>query len=670
MVTKAPEGEHRKERMNEITKEEWDFIRSILHSAPKVMARVLQKHFNVMYSSKLLSRAKEKAQKELYGSRKDGLDRLIQFGERIKKEGGVFQVFHDSSLVITGIAYQTEDMVKMHKAYGDYVNQDGTFGTNVYELTLMPTVVVDAMGKSVISSINLAHSENNNDLLKMGNALGLYKENASYMTDGGTAFAVVAEATGMNHIECLHHFHNDLTKGQLGISHKERSNLTKNINKLLRKESENEYNDLLRVLREENKEHKQVLKYLEKIHKKRQKVCRWSTGKYFTAGGISSQRSESINAQIKERGDKSGVNNKINIFELCNHIQGKFDHHKAQSIKDIQQLMEEGLKWSKWVQTGWKSEAEKGPEYAVTIHNAETFTVEYKGGKTTGSKTRTVQIPNDGHPTCNCADFTSNLIPCRHIAAAYARSGHLEFFHIKNLAKRWHLKNHPWYQNALINMGLAEESPKEESNSGKNTDTTIEQEYLNLGIIPNAENIRYNNLNELFSRIVDLQKRDKHLYKLALLTMSRLVNQMEQTKRGSNANTTALRPPIQINSTKTKPSQPTNMSSLKLKAKANTSNTLKRRRCGNCGSTEHRADNSKCPRSENLQSNKTNQSKKTKCSMCPKSKRLCVECGSHVCHMCTLEILGDQDHLIPMSSGICSAECKDLHVEKTRDAWQ
>ena len=95
-------------------------------------------------------------------------------------------------------------------------------------------MVVDALGKSLILSVLLAHSENSTDLIRIGNALDLFKSNASYMTDGGTAYPVVAAETGMNHIECFHHFHNDLDKGKLGISAKERSELKNFCNKLLR----------------------------------------------------------------------------------------------------------------------------------------------------------------------------------------------------------------------------------------------------------------------------------------------------------------------------------------------------------------------------------------------------------------------------------------------------
>ena len=253
----------------------------------------------------------------------------------------------------------------------------------------------------------------------MGNALDLFKNNASHMTDGGTACPVVAAETGMNHIKCFHHFHNDLDKGKLGISAKERSELKKSCKKLLRVEFEDDYNDLLTILEKKHMDSSPILRYLNRIHEKRHKVCKSATGKHFTAGGISSQRSESTNSQIKERGDKSGVNKKINVFELCTHINGKCEQQRIQCISEIENLIKDGRKWSKWVHDHWQAEAQKATDYQVILMGNQSYEVEYKGEL---SKKRTVTIPDDGYPRCNCAHFTSLLIPCRHIAAPYSRT--------------------------------------------------------------------------------------------------------------------------------------------------------------------------------------------------------------------------------------------------------
>ena len=74
------EKDFMKEKMSDITTEEWKFIESLIHCAPKVISRILQHHFKHMYCSKLLSRAKEKLQK---------------------------------------LAMQTNDMAKIHEEYGD-----------------------------------------------------------------------------------------------------------------------------------------------------------------------------------------------------------------------------------------------------------------------------------------------------------------------------------------------------------------------------------------------------------------------------------------------------------------------------------------------------------------------------------------------------------------------
>jgi uncharacterized protein YmfQ (DUF2313 family) len=88
---------------------------------------------------------------------------------------------------------------------------------------------------------------------------------------------------------------------------------------------------------------------LQSIHLQKRKVCRAFIGKYFTAGGSSSQRSESVNSKIKERGTLSTELKKHNIFQVAYHINGTFEQDKCHSIKQIDSLSKQDAKWSAWV---------------------------------------------------------------------------------------------------------------------------------------------------------------------------------------------------------------------------------------------------------------------------------------------------------------------------------
>lgn len=71
-------------------------------------------------------------------------------------------------------------------------------------------------------------------------------------------------------------------------------------------------------------------------------------GKHFTAGGSISQRSESVNSQIKEK--NGGVKNqkKHNIFELANHINNTCEEMKASCIKQQEEIIELVKNNRKW----------------------------------------------------------------------------------------------------------------------------------------------------------------------------------------------------------------------------------------------------------------------------------------------------------------------------------
>lgn len=100
-----------------------------------------------------------------------------------------------------------------------------------------------------------------------------------------------------------------------------------------------------------------AVKHLKSIQKKKEKVCRAFTGVNFTAGGSASQRSESTNSVLKERGHLTKQQKKHNIFEVAVHINGKFEIYKASCVKEIIGLLKKKMKWSDWVDKTWKHEA-------------------------------------------------------------------------------------------------------------------------------------------------------------------------------------------------------------------------------------------------------------------------------------------------------------------------
>ena len=99
----------------------------------------------------------------------------------------------------------------------DFVLIDGTHKTNIYDLSLIVTTVVDSLGKSIPLGFLLAPSEHSESITTHMNLLKLtgnncidssYGNSRSVMTDEGSALIKVAsEMAGYNHCLCAFHIY-------------------------------------------------------------------------------------------------------------------------------------------------------------------------------------------------------------------------------------------------------------------------------------------------------------------------------------------------------------------------------------------------------------------------------------------------------------------------------
>ena len=312
-------------------------------------------------------------------------------------------------------------------------------------------------------------------------------------------------------------------------------------------------------------------------------------GKYFTAGGTASQRSESVNSQIKERGN---VRNqaKYNIFEYCNHINNTFDNVKASCIKEIASLVKNGKQWSKWVNDRWEEGSKLATNYDVNAIDCNLCEVQLKGVLT--EHTRQVFVPteltddDDVCPTCTCLDYQTNLIICRHICFVFSIIKY-SLWDERNLAKRWKLKFHPYYYEAMIAAGLMSAIPSSEIDVStdiiSSRDTKLNQAlqiYNTINIPP--KNLRYSKLMDLFKQINDYTSNDGHAFKVAYLSLNACLAQL----RGhTNTEPQYLQAPSAVNIRGQGKKE--NYSILK--------QNNKRKRCKGCGGVGHQSNNLSCP---------------------------------------------------------------------------
>jgi hypothetical protein len=131
-----------------------------------------------------------------------------------------------------------------------------------------------------------------------------------------------------------------------------------------------------------------------------------------------------------------------------------------------------------------------------------------------------------GIPTCNCAIFTSSLIPCPHICKVFGRIPD-ELFDDKNLHPRWGLSSHPLYPQALAKSSLCDFSaaPVQPITTTNQNDRDLIQTHLDRSVydsivFPSKGDVRYSKLNQEFNKIEGKVINSEHYYKLMMINLA------------------------------------------------------------------------------------------------------------------------------------------------------
>jgi hypothetical protein len=207
------------------------------------------------------------------------MNQFFQFGAEIQKNGGLFDWTIDYSGHLSSIFIQTHTGKEYSRVYSDLTLVDGTHGTNLYGLTLVPFTNVDCLGHSIINGIYIANSECGELVEKGLRSFGLATPEATLLTDGGTAFPEVANRLMMKHILCVHHFRTDLfaSSGGLGqIAEMYKIDVNKAIFQDF--ETEIEFDAYLSDMQTKYSHVNGPAKFLVSLSKHRKKVCQFFTG--------------------------------------------------------------------------------------------------------------------------------------------------------------------------------------------------------------------------------------------------------------------------------------------------------------------------------------------------------------------------------------------------------
>ena len=170
-------------------------------------------------------------------------------------------------------------MVNYACVYNDFTIVDGTHNTLMYDLKLMPYTNVDCLGKNIISGIVLDESENGESIHEGLQLFGLAKQGSTLMTDGGSAFPLVAGRARMSHILCSQHFQRDVFASSGGLG-EHSDQFKKDANDLIfsKFSSANDWNAKYHAVITRYCSFSKALACLRKIYKEREKVCQTFTG--------------------------------------------------------------------------------------------------------------------------------------------------------------------------------------------------------------------------------------------------------------------------------------------------------------------------------------------------------------------------------------------------------
>ena len=269
-----------------------------------------------------------------------------------------------------------------------------------------------------------------------------------------------------------------------------------------------------------------AIKFLEKISSKRRQVCWTFTGLLFTAGHVSSQRGEVSNKMIKQHVAIKELLQKYTHYETIMHVNALIDRREIEALDVLKKLIMDRKEISPHVKRIWDSEYQKISSYRLEKDDEadpeeeELWAVchtEFQERK------RWVKISKSGlPPSCTCVGFKSSLIPCRHITAVMVRLN-LKLFTEDSIADRWKLNRHPLYKLAMEQLGFSTTALVSTTEAPSPSQGFSHQLYKSIAYSPSS-NKRFNSLNEMWKKLIQLSEINQHNYRLVFLGMVDALN--------------------------------------------------------------------------------------------------------------------------------------------------
>ena len=170
---------------------------------------------NRTYDSTSIYRIVKKHRILQFGDSSDCMIKLMELGNIHKSKEGIFEMTSDNGGHLETLHWSNPLSKQFVPVLSEFVLINGAHKTNMYDLSLVVTTVVDSLGKNVPLGFLLAPSEHSDSITRHMNLLKLtgnncidnsYENARSIMTDEGSALVKVgSDMAGCHHCVCAFH---------------------------------------------------------------------------------------------------------------------------------------------------------------------------------------------------------------------------------------------------------------------------------------------------------------------------------------------------------------------------------------------------------------------------------------------------------------------------------
>lgn len=413
---------------------------------PKItMSELFNQYFSKTIDNDLLYRLMSEARVNKYGDDPNSGDKLLQLGEKIKSDGGIFKARYNEAYQLESLYVMSANMLPYAKRFDECIQVDGTHSTNIHDFLLIQVVVIDNLGRSIPIGTIFSRSENSlhiiEGLVEFGFKVNDLNKRYTILTDEASFAPLVATHLNRELILCCFHYENKLIAISQTLKDKKEEFL-----KLSRKLIYEVYDNHQNLYQDIDELHKfsddasfrRIVNSFVDNHKR---ICRTFVNHSITFHSYSSQRIEGMHSRIK-----NGVNlSKYNLFQLIQRQLNLEDQLIIESIQDISHFLEKKCYCSNFVSEIINQNLKNisGLEMKEEINNKLVIDEKNKISES-------IEITET--TTCSCGEYVNLLISCKHILFAHVHKK-LTLNGPCLINKRWLLNNHPLFFKAMENIG-------------------------------------------------------------------------------------------------------------------------------------------------------------------------------------------------------------------------